>query len=585
MRVVYRGTPGQGRSSFPFGVSGCVHGCVLAWVILGGSGQPRERAQSIYDREIRPYEKKIVWYSLQEKLPEIEPADTQAGTRAARARVEAPQTMVAGARDDARPAPLIWAPEPEVAAPKEMPLPNVVAVTPKVVRPFLAPPVKTPVAPPMVPLQDAPNVTVADLKPALPLPALQPKVVRPFLAPAVKTPASPPVAPLQDAPGVTVADLKPALPLPEVTPSGPRRAFAPPPSVRMQRQAMLPLPEGPQAEMVVEPDALPFSGAGPRPQARAFTVPPAKPRAVTAVGLPAAPELAAVSAPRAGLDKVPRGYSPPKLPAKPESAPAIHAEPPAVPAVPGALGGATLAIVGLNPARTTEVPKPPASRTAGFSAGPEPRAEGDTGARKFALVNVPGLVVSNGAKDTQPTIAATFSPTSRENLLAAARVSKGTVPRVPVELGGAYAPAPDARFAGRVVYTMAIQMPNVTSFSGSWLVWFAERVPDARGVAPRVMRPPEVVRKVDPKYVAAAAADRVEGTVRLFGVIGKDGHVGGITLLRQLDDRLDRTAQEALAKWEFTPALRDGVAVDVDAIFEIPFHLAPRPKPKPQPQP
>jgi TonB family protein len=632
MRVVYRGTPCRVRSSFPFGVSGCVHGCVLAWVILGGSGQPRERAQSIYDREIRPYEKKIVWYSLQEKLPEIAPADTRADGRAPRARVKAPQTMVAGARDDARPAPLIWAPEPEVAAPKEMPLPNVVAVTPKVVRPFLAPPVKAPVLPPVASLQDAPNVTAADLKPALPLPALKPKVVRPFLVPkdekqrsltvaapiglpeapnvavadlkpalplpalkpkvvrpfqvpSVKAPAPSPAAPLQDAPNVAVANLKPALPLPEVTPSGPRRAFASPPNVRVQRQVMLPLPEGPQAEMAVEPNALPFQGAGPRPQARPFIPPPAKPRVVTAVGLPAAPELAAVSAPRAGLDRVPRGYSPPKLPARPETAPAIGAEPPAVPPVSGAMGGATLAIVGLNPARTTVVPKPPASRAAGFSAGPEPRAEGDTGAKKFALVNVPGLVVSNGAKDTQPTIAATFSPTSRENLLAAARVSKGAGPKVPVELGGAYAAALDPRFAGRVVYTMAVQMPNVTSFSGSWLVWYAERVADAGNVALRVMRPPEVVRKVDPKYVAAAAADRVEGTVRLFGVIGKDGHVGGIALLRQLDDRLDRTAQEALAKWEFTPAMRDGVAVDVDAIFEIPFHLAPRPKPKAQPQP
>src|ERR1035441_8867680 len=99
MRVVYRGTPGRGRSSFSFGVSGCVHGCVLARVILGGSGPPRERAQSIYDREIRPYEKKIVWYSLREKLPEIAPADQQAGTRAARARMKAPQTMVVGARE------------------------------------------------------------------------------------------------------------------------------------------------------------------------------------------------------------------------------------------------------------------------------------------------------------------------------------------------------------------------------------------------------------------------------------------------------------------------------------------------------
>jgi TonB family protein len=198
------------------------------------------------------------------------------------------------------------------------------------------------------------------------------------------------------------------------------------------------------------------------------------------------------------------------------------------------------------------------------------------------LLNVPGLVVKGGAKDTQPTLMATFSPTSKANLLAAARSAVRAAPRVPVAANAPrVAEAPDARFAGRVVYAIAVQMPNVTSFSGSWLVWFAEREPDAAGTvgaATRQMRPPEVVRKVDPKYIAAAAAERVEGTVRLFGVIGKDGHVGGISLLRQLDERLDRSAQEALAKWEFTPALRDGIAVDVDAIFEIPFHLAPRPK-------
>src|SRR5664280_219505 len=139
MKVVVRGTIPRARSGGSFAVSGCVHGWVLAWVILGGTGQLGERAQSIYDREIRPSEKRIVWYSLQEKLPEIAPADTQPDARPARARVKAVQTMVAGARDDARPAPLIWAAEPEVAAPKILPLPNVVAVgPPKVVRPFVA---------------------------------------------------------------------------------------------------------------------------------------------------------------------------------------------------------------------------------------------------------------------------------------------------------------------------------------------------------------------------------------------------------------------------------------------------------------
>ena len=171
-------------------------------------------------------------------------------------------------------------------------------------------------------------------------------------------------------------------------------------------------------------------------------------------------------------------------------------------------------------------------------------------------------------------MATSFSPTSRENLLAAARVSTGA-PKAAAEPRASHVVVPDPRFAGRVVYSIAIQMPNVTSFSGSWLVWFAEREPQPGG-PPQQMRPPEVVRKVDPKYIAAAAAERVEGTVRLFGVIRKDGHVGGIALVRQLDERLDRSAQEALAKWEFVPAVRDGTPVEVDAIFEIPFHLAPR---------
>jgi outer membrane biosynthesis protein TonB len=49
-----------------------------------------------------------------------------------------------------------------------------------------------------------------------------------------------------------------------------------------------------------------------------------------------------------------------------------------------------------------------------------------------------------------------------------------------------------------------------------------------------------------------------------------------VELLKHLDDRLDKSAEEALGKWQFQPALRDGAPVDVDAVFEIPFRLAPR---------
>jgi TonB family protein len=118
-------------------------------------------------------------------------------------------------------------------------------------------------------------------------------------------------------------------------------------------------------------------------------------------------------------------------------------------------------------------------------------------------------------------------------------------------------------------------MPNITSFSGSWLMWFAEH---DRASGHRIsMTAPVPIRKVDPKYIVSARQDHVEGSVRLFAVIRKTGQVDSVELLQHLDDRLDRSATEALLKWEFAPAKADGVPVDVDAVFDVPFHLAPRP--------
>ena len=50
-------------------------------------------------------------------------------------------------------------------------------------------------------------------------------------------------------------------------------------------------------------------------------------------------------------------------------------------------------------------------------------------------------------------------------------------------------------------------------------------------------------------------------------------------VLKGVDVRLDLSAAEALQKWQFAPAERDGVPVEVDIIAEIPFLLAPQAKP------
>ncbi len=237
-----------------------------------------------------------------------------------------------------------------------------------------------------------------------------------------------------------------------------------------------------------------------------------------------------------------------------------------------------IAVVGLNPSEANAVPK--GSRATEFSAGPVVRPDGGAGASGKGVA-VPDLYVSGGGTAATPTLMARLNaaPTSPEALRgmskyagpAAAEPVAASAPRIGATRVSS---APTSRFDGREVYTLAIQMPNITSYVGSWLMWYSGR---GGGVGPVVAPVPH--RKVDPKYIAQAAEERVEGKVQLLCVINREGHVEHVELVRGIDERLNRTAMEALAKWEFSPALRGGEPVDVDVFVEIPFKLAPRLKP------
>ena len=78
-------------------------------------------------------------------------------------------------------------------------------------------------------------------------------------------------------------------------------------------------------------------------------------------------------------------------------------------------------------------------------------------------------------------------------------------------------------------------------------------------------------RKVDPAYPLDLMRQNVSGTVILYGVIHADGTVGNVRVLRSVDDRIDRFAGEAIAKWRFQPATKNGAPVAVEATFWIPF--------------
>jgi TonB family protein len=131
-------------------------------------------------------------------------------------------------------------------------------------------------------------------------------------------------------------------------------------------------------------------------------------------------------------------------------------------------------------------------------------------------------------------------------------------------------PMADKVFGGKRYYSLTLNMPNLNSATGSWVVRFAELTEKHDGVP---VIAPAATSKLDPIYPQALAKDRVEGTVTLYAVIHRDGSVGDIRVLHSVDQQLDYSAMRALAGWRFVPGTKNGEAVDLEAVVEIPFHL------------
>jgi TonB family protein len=123
-------------------------------------------------------------------------------------------------------------------------------------------------------------------------------------------------------------------------------------------------------------------------------------------------------------------------------------------------------------------------------------------------------------------------------------------------------------FHDRKSYSMILNMPNLNSAGGSWVIRFAEK---AQNDAASDLTAPQATRKVDPGYPTELMRENVQGTVILYAVIHRDGTVGDVRILSSVDERLDQFALAAMSRWQFRPATRNGNAVDLDAVVTIPF--------------
>jgi TonB family protein len=136
---------------------------------------------------------------------------------------------------------------------------------------------------------------------------------------------------------------------------------------------------------------------------------------------------------------------------------------------------------------------------------------------------------------------------------------------------------PEAVFAYKRVYTMNVNMPNLNSSTGSWILNFSELHNDSENTRharqSAELSGPVPVQKVDPKYPPTLISERVTGEVVLYAVIRRDGSVDNIQLVRGLDQQLDANAIRALRQWRFRPGAKEGAPVELEAIVHIPFRL------------
>jgi protein TonB len=82
-----------------------------------------------------------------------------------------------------------------------------------------------------------------------------------------------------------------------------------------------------------------------------------------------------------------------------------------------------------------------------------------------------------------------------------------------------------------------------------------------------------ILKKILPQYPALARQARISGTVRLMGIIAKDGTVQKLQVLSG-HPLLQKAALDAVSQWRYQPTILDGQPVEVIAPIDVIFTLS-----------
>ena len=267
--------------------------------------------------------------------------------------------------------------------------------------------------------------------------------------------------------------------------------------------------------------------------------------------------------------------------------PAVVPPPPSMPGRGVSGGGGRMIALNVNPAAPSgPVEVPAGNRRGTFAATPEGKTgaagtpeiagggkaanESTRGAASSVNGVPPGLFVGAGPKsEGSVTVAGAGRPGSAADPAGSVPSRSSTSRKTASEM------SPDRQteeerkvFAGRKSYAMTISVPNLNSAGGSWVMHFVEQKEDEKKGE---LMAPVATRTADPGYPLELMRQNVHGTVILSAVINADGSVGEVRVLNSIDDRLDEYASNALSRWRFLPALKNGNPVALQAVVMIPF--------------
>ena len=529
--------------------SALTHGLMLAAIWSLSQLAWLTRPQVVMRPKFEPSQ--IVYYTKSEYLPPVTSPMPRARLAHPAEPAYAPQEIISVPPEADNHSQTIVTP-PDVKLAQEMPLPNLVAWTsspgpvpvPGSLNPKLTlPPISTPVIPP------PPEVARASDRAASPL--AQPTVIAPppdvadaanRSGPALPQPTA--VAPAPDNTSQLATVRAPNAPQPAVVPPPPRTALvthplgaldvgelqpsvaAPKLPLAAQQTASAAAPEGIAGNYGATGDVAPgnLAGAAAAPDTQAVTF-----------GRPSGQLIALGLSPSAvnGPINIPQGNRRGIFAAGPSG----HA---------GASGTPAANSGGTAETGTGNSDNPSRDKLAGISIAPGTASPANTGAA----------------------VVASLAPS--HNLMALARLPS-LPPRVSTDLPSVAPTEIDRQvFGHKKFYSVTLNMPNLNSRSGSWVIRFAELNQDQKQGE---LTAPVVVEKVDPAYPGVLMQEHVTGTVTLYAVIGADGSVAGVRVLSGVDSRLDAAARDALSHCHFRPATKNGLAVALEAVIRIPFEV------------